>query len=85
MVKLGTLCFGSPGSVPGRRPTPLVGSHAMAATHIQNRGRVTQMLAQAKSSSGKKRMKKSEDTLSDYGTTSSRPTFTLSEFQKEQI
>ena len=39
----------------GCRPTPLVSGHAMAATHIQCRGRLAQMLAQGKSSSSKKR------------------------------
>ena len=38
---------------PGHRPIPLI-SHAMAATHIQNRGRLAQMLAQGESSSAKK-------------------------------
>ena len=28
MVKVGMLCFGSPGSVPGCGPTPPVGGHA---------------------------------------------------------
>ena len=34
-------------------PTPLI-SHAVKASHIQNRGRLVQMLAQGKSSSQKK-------------------------------
>ena len=42
------------GSDPGHRPTPLI-SHAVAMTHIQNRGRLVQMLAQGKSSKGKKK------------------------------
>ena len=33
---------------PGGRPTPLL-SHAVVVTHIQNRGRLAQMLAQGKS------------------------------------
>ena len=32
---------------PGRRPTPLMGGHVLMATHMQNRGRLAQMLAQA--------------------------------------
>ena len=35
LVKFSTLCFGSPGSVPGCESTPLISSHAVAATHIQ--------------------------------------------------
>ena len=34
------------GLVPGGRPTPLVGDHAVVVTHIQNRGRLAQILAQ---------------------------------------
>ena len=41
--------------VPGGGRTPLVGGHAVAATHIQDRGGLAQMLAQGKSSSSKKR------------------------------
>ena len=52
-VKFGVLHYGGPGSVPGHGPTPLIGGHAVAATHIQNRGRLAQMLAQGKSSSAK--------------------------------
>ena len=40
---------------PGHGPTPLVSSHAVAVTHIQNGGRLAQMLAQGDSSSSKKR------------------------------
>ena len=54
-VKYGMLCFGGPGSVPGHRPMPLIGSHAVVVTHIHNKGRLAQMLAQEKSSSSKKR------------------------------
>ena len=42
------------GPDPGRRATPLV-SHAVAATHRQNRGRLAQMLAQGEASSPKKK------------------------------
>ena len=52
--KFGALCFGSPGSAPRSGPTPLVSGHAVAATHIQNRGRLAQMLAQGDSSSAQK-------------------------------
>ena len=55
MVEFGALHFGSSGSVSRHGPTPLVNSHAVVATHIQNRGRVAQMLAQGKSSSVKKK------------------------------
>ena len=54
-VKFSTLCFSSPGSVPRCGPIPLVSSHAVVGTHIQNRGRLAQMLAQGQSSSSKKR------------------------------
>ena len=53
VVKFGALYFHGPGSDPGCRPTPL-DSHAVAVTHIQNRGRLAQMLAEYKSSSAKK-------------------------------
>ena len=46
-------CFGSLGLVPGHRPTPLIGGHAVVVNHIQNRGRVAWMLAQGESSSAK--------------------------------
>ena len=36
VVKFSTLHFGGLGWVPGSRPTPLMGGHAVAATHIQN-------------------------------------------------
>ena len=55
LVKFGALCFGSPGLVLGCRPVPLGGSHAVVVTHIQNRGRLAQMLAPGESSSSKKR------------------------------
>ena len=37
VVKFGTFHFGGLGSVPVCGPTPLVGSHAVVATHVQNR------------------------------------------------
>ena len=40
IVKFGTLHFCGLGSVPGCGLTPLVRSHTVAATHIQNRGRL---------------------------------------------
>ena len=56
--------------VPGHRPTALVGGHAVVAAHIQNRGRLAQMLAHSKSSSPKKKKIihskwKNETTLKD--------------------
>ena len=58
VVKFSTLCFGSPGSDPGCSPTALISGHAMAATHIKNRGRLAQTLAQGESSSVKKEERK---------------------------
>ena len=55
VVKFSLLHFSGLGSVPGCGPTPLVESHAVAVTHIQNRGRLVQMLVQGESSSSKKR------------------------------
>lgn len=46
MVKSGALCFSGPGLLPGSRPLPLVGSHVVVVTHIQNGGRRAQILAQ---------------------------------------
>ena len=40
VIKFSVLCFSSLGLVPGCGPTPLVCSHAVAVTHIQNRGRL---------------------------------------------
>ena len=57
-VKFCAVCFGSPGftgSDPGCRSIPLI-SHAVEATHIQNRGRLARMSAQGKSSSEKKHL-----------------------------
>ena len=55
VVKFGRLHFSCLDSVTGRRPTPLLSSQAVTATHIQNRERLAQMLAQGESSSSKKR------------------------------
>ena len=55
VVEFCALCFGSTGLVPQRGCPPLVGSHAVAATYIQNRGRLAQTLAQGESFSSKKR------------------------------
>ena len=54
VVKFNALYSSSPGSVPRSRPIPLIGSHAVVATHVQNRGRLEQMLAQGETSSAKK-------------------------------
>ena len=51
VVKFSMLHFGGLGLVPGHGPTPLVSGHAVAATHIQNKGKMTQKVAQGKSSS----------------------------------
>ena len=55
LVKFNTLHFSSAGSVPRHGPIPLVGGLAVMVSHIQNRGRLAQMLAEGKSSSSKKR------------------------------
>ena len=39
----------------GADPSALIGNHAVAAAHIQNRGRLVQLLAQSTSSLSKKR------------------------------
>ena len=44
-LKFCTLCFDGTGLDPGHRPAPLI-SHAVEASHIQNRGGLAQMLAQ---------------------------------------
>ena len=44
VVKFGALHFGGPGSVPGRRPTPLISGQAVAVTHIQKEEDWQQML-----------------------------------------
>ena len=53
VVKFSVLHLDAPDSVPGLGPTPLVGSRAVAVTHILNRGRLAQMLAQGEPSSAK--------------------------------
>ena len=58
VVKFDALHLGGPGLVPGHRPIPLIGSHAVAATHTQNIRRLAQMLAQGNSSSAKKQNNK---------------------------
>ena len=55
VVKFSTFCFSGLGLVPRRWPTPLVGRSAVVMTHVQNRGRLAQMLAQGNSASRKKR------------------------------
>ena len=63
VVVRSALCFSGPGfagSDPGHRATHCSSSHAVVASHIQNRGRVTQMLAQGQSSSPKKKKKRKE-------------------------
>ena len=45
-------------SDPGHRPTHCSSSHAVAASHIQNRGRLAQMLTQGQSFSLNKQTKK---------------------------
>ena len=55
VVKFCMLHFGGLGLVPGCGPTPLIGGHAVATTHIQNGGRLAQMLSQGESSSAKKK------------------------------
>ena len=40
VLKFNVLHLGRPGLVPRHGPTPLVGSHAVVATHLQNRGRL---------------------------------------------
>ena len=52
---MGVLHFGGAGSDPGQGPTPLIGGHAVVATHIQSRGKPAQILRQGESSSSKKR------------------------------
>ena len=47
------LGFGGLGSVPQCGFAPLVGGHAVAATHIPKRGRLAQLLAQGESCSAK--------------------------------
>ena len=60
-LKFSQLHFGSPGSVPGRGPTPLCWWPCCAGgPHTKNKGRLAQMLAQGEfSSAGKKKENKS--------------------------
>ena len=55
VVKFGMFCFGGLGSVLGCGPTILGGGHTVVVTHVQNRGRLAQMLAQGESSSSQKK------------------------------
>lgn len=48
------------GSDPGHGPTPLI-SHAVVASHVQNRGKWACMLAQGQSSSPKKEEEEEEE------------------------
>ena len=66
MIKFGVCCFGGLGSVPGYGPLPLVSSHVVAVTHIQNRGRLAQMLALGKSFSAKKKGKEKKERKKQY-------------------
>ena len=52
--------LGFEGSDPGCRPVHCSSSHAVAASHIQNGGRLAQMLAHGQSSSQKKKSRKKE-------------------------
>ena len=65
VVKFSALHFSGPGSVPGHGPTPLIGGCAEAVTHIQNKGRLAQMLAHGKSSSAKKQNKNKKPLRND--------------------
>ena len=57
VVKFSMLCFGGLGSFsPGADLDHSLVSHAVVVTHIKNRGRLAQMLAQGKSSSGKQKI-----------------------------
>ena len=51
VVKFGALCFSGLGLVPRCETAPLIGGQAVVVTHIQNRKRLAQMVAQGKSSS----------------------------------
>ena len=64
--KFSALCFSVLGLVPGCGPTPLIGSHAVVATHIQNRGRLATMLAQWESSSAKVKTEKTNRILNIF-------------------
>ena len=56
MGKFSAFCFTSLGSVPRRGPTPLIGGHAVVATHTQNTEKLAQMLAQGESSLAKEKI-----------------------------
>ena len=56
VVKFCAQCFGTVGLVLERRPTLLVRCCAVVVTHIQNRGRWAQVLAQGQSSSKKEKI-----------------------------
>ena len=58
VVKFSMPHLGGPGLVPGPGPTSLVSGCVVAATHIQNRERLAQMLAQGESVSAKEKEKK---------------------------
>ena len=53
MVKFTCCASVARGLDPGHRPTYSSSSHAVAVSHIQNRGRLVQMFAQGQSSSAK--------------------------------
>ena len=55
VVKYSMLCFSSLGSVLEHGPTPFISGHVVAAAHIQNRGRLAEMLAQGESFPAKKK------------------------------
>ena len=56
VVKFGMLHFGSLGSVSRHGPTPLVGGHAVAMTHIQNRGRLATDVSSGRNFLSKKKL-----------------------------
>ena len=45
VVKFNAFCFPGLVLVPRHGPTPLIGGHAVEATHMQKRGRLAQVLA----------------------------------------
>ena len=63
--------WGFLGLAPGYGPTPLL-SHAVEASHIQNRGRLVQMSAQGQSSSSEKKEKDSQRMLAHGESSSSK-------------
>ena len=54
VVKFSMLSFAGLSSVPGCERVPFIGGHAVPATHIQNRGRLAQMLGQGQYTQGKR-------------------------------